>query len=689
MGKDTKKKFNNNPKTQRNTRSRPDSPVDEKSLEPPQKKTVTILNRPDSTETDNIDNTNVASGSQGNMEVDPAPLTENESTLTPVTPKLTTNMDEDQAHDPTENLVGKNSSSPNVLSFERIRDASSFYIYCAYETFLPGKPNKEKINHACEMFNGVNFLSFIGASVKQDLANKTLKIVRFGFSTSVDANNALRVKFPNMAELKLMPLERPTLFRFNPILAIKVTEIPISTSESVIRSTFAKFGNILRCSMITKNLWQQATISYDEGTDMTVFKDIKGQFILKDLVRVHPCSATTEEIQLRSKFALKLTNLPKDTSGQELETIAKAVNAMTWVVPKARSNYRNLQYAFVHFASEEDLFAAVNGDQIVLDNKRLIWTQPDTKLCAHCAAPGHDSRSCRKKRAAPQDRQTQNLYQRFKPAQFKNYSAPPKPIRPTFVRDDETVFDPKNPQSFANRTRQQIPPLNKPPTVPIHSKPPLIIKNNNNHNNKHNNNNVSSLDESIHANKSWSEQVEDNYLSPRQQRENHSAWEPSDATKIMLKLDALTETLAKIHTDLNFTIRRLDTVERHLNIFTLTPEKVVELNNANKGKNKADKADMETDESPYEEGADTSESKIVEYEGKIQWLAQENEELRLNNKQNIEKLNSALEAVARIQKVVYGKSGESLCTPIPQLNKPGAIWVNEDGTNSPHPDLFF
>ena len=104
----------------------------------------------------------------------------------------------------------------------------------------------------------------------------------------MDANNALRAKFPNMADLKLMPLERPTLFRFNPLLAIKVTEIPISTSESIIRSTFTKFGNILRCSVITKNLWQQATISFADDTDMAVFKDIKGQFILKDLVRVHP-----------------------------------------------------------------------------------------------------------------------------------------------------------------------------------------------------------------------------------------------------------------------------------------------------------------------------------------------------------------------------------------------------------------
>ena len=176
MGKVTQKKFNNNPKAQRNTRSRPDSPVDEKSQEPPQKKTVTVLNRSGSTDNENIENTNIASGSQSTMEVDPPLNTANESVSTLVHSKPVNTMDEDQAHDPTENLVGKNASSPNVLSFERIRDASSFYIYCTYETFLSRKSNKKKTNRACEMFNGVDFPSFIGASVKQDLVNKCLKL---------------------------------------------------------------------------------------------------------------------------------------------------------------------------------------------------------------------------------------------------------------------------------------------------------------------------------------------------------------------------------------------------------------------------------------------------------------------------------------------------------------------------------
>src|SRR5688572_26652033 len=99
------------------------------------------------------------------MEVDPSLATENESVPTLVTSKPTNIMDENQAHDLTKNLVGKNISLPNILSFEHIRDASSFYIYCDYETFLPGKSNKKKINHACEMFNSVNFSSFISASV--------------------------------------------------------------------------------------------------------------------------------------------------------------------------------------------------------------------------------------------------------------------------------------------------------------------------------------------------------------------------------------------------------------------------------------------------------------------------------------------------------------------------------------------
>jgi len=107
---------------------------------------------------------------------------------------------------------------------------------------------------------------------------------------------------------------------------------------------------------------------------------------------------------------LKLTNLPKDTNGHQLIPISKATKAIAFVIPKSKSNYRNLQYALFYFKNEQDLDAAKNGDTIYLDRKRLIWTDPNSKLCFICFVPGHQSDNCRKARKTPKDQQMQTLY---------------------------------------------------------------------------------------------------------------------------------------------------------------------------------------------------------------------------------------------------------------------------------------
>src|SRR4051812_30542358 len=205
-------------------------------------------------------------------------------------------MDEDQAFDASENMLNNKEVNKNTITFERIRDATTFYVYCAAESLLHNKSFREKTNKACELFNGAEYPSFIGASVKQDRLNKTLKIIRLGFTTRDDADRAMAAKFPDMDTISFKPLVAPSPFKFDPDLSIKVTEIPISTSEQIIRSTFARFGTIVRCSMMTKNLWQQATISYASQTDFSFFKINARIFVLKDMVRVYICSLTSDEI---------------------------------------------------------------------------------------------------------------------------------------------------------------------------------------------------------------------------------------------------------------------------------------------------------------------------------------------------------------------------------------------------------
>ena len=222
--------------------------------------------------------------------------------------------DNDQAYDASENMLS-NDTEKNITRFEREHDSPIFFAYCAAETFLPGKSNKEKTNAACDLFCGTEYLSFIGASVRNSPSDPTKKIVRIGFTTRGDAEKAITLKIPNMENDTFLPLIQTPIGKFTPQNSIKITEIPISVTDVNIRAVFSFFGKIIRCSMTTKNLWQQATVTYDDTTDMTQFDIIDSYFVLKDLVRIHKCTLTNEEVRAKSKFSLKLTNLPIDTNG--------------------------------------------------------------------------------------------------------------------------------------------------------------------------------------------------------------------------------------------------------------------------------------------------------------------------------------------------------------------------------------
>src|SRR3954453_2449739 len=85
----------------------------------------------------------------------------------------------------------------------------------------------------------------------------------------------------------------------------------------------------------------------------------------------------------------------------------------------------------------------------------------------------------------------------------------------------------------------------------------------------------------------------------------------SDTQKILNKLDVITDTLATLHNDLTFSMHRLDVVKKHFNIFTLTPKKAAEFNEANSSEHV-----MNTD-TIYESEVDVSDSKVTENEKQI------------------------------------------------------------------------
>src|SRR5215208_839743 len=106
--------------------------------------------------------------------------------------------------------------------------------------------------------------------------------------------------------------------------------------------------------METKNMWQQDTITFAENTDFKKLAACHGIFVLNDMVRVHRCDLPKKDILAKSKFSAKLAGLPRFTTGKQLLDIGHMVNALAWVTPKARFNYRNLQHVFFYFPSADD-----------------------------------------------------------------------------------------------------------------------------------------------------------------------------------------------------------------------------------------------------------------------------------------------------------------------------------------------
>ncbi|CAI2198508.1 16409_t:CDS:1, partial [Funneliformis geosporum] len=106
------------------------------------------------------------------------------------------------------------------------------------------------------------------------------------------------------------PLEIIPKHQFIPVQSIKVMEIPLDVTEYRIRTVFSKLGKIIRLTMDTKNLWQQATITYSADSNFDNIKKGHRLFVLNDMVKYHMCDLPKKDILAKSKFSAKLVGLP-------------------------------------------------------------------------------------------------------------------------------------------------------------------------------------------------------------------------------------------------------------------------------------------------------------------------------------------------------------------------------------------
>ena len=133
---------------------------------------------------------------------------------------------------------------------------------------------------------------------------------------------------------------------------VKVLDIPLNFTSADVTAALSHYGTVQSCRLHTKNSWQQPFVCFESEDSALKFYDEWGIIYLKHFLKVHPLNLPTEEWQKRSRFVLKLTELPSGTTIVDLLDIFDATNAKTIVIPKGIRAYQPRPYAYVSFESE-------------------------------------------------------------------------------------------------------------------------------------------------------------------------------------------------------------------------------------------------------------------------------------------------------------------------------------------------
>ncbi|PKC50266.1 hypothetical protein RhiirA1_486893 [Rhizophagus irregularis] len=92
--------------------------------------------------------------------------------------------------------------------------------------------------------------------------------------------------------------------------------IPEPPKGADVRAAFSNFGNIVKLSLVTKGLYQNAYIQFDSTVASTYFTENSwSHFIYEDAVRVLSLTLPKNERENRPLHCFKLTGLPRKDPG--------------------------------------------------------------------------------------------------------------------------------------------------------------------------------------------------------------------------------------------------------------------------------------------------------------------------------------------------------------------------------------
>src|SRR4051794_21722079 len=218
----------------------------------------------------------------------------NKEVNTPLVPVLSATMNIDDSSDPTENDIA---SDKDLFAFSKPQEI--FFAYCLLEKYRGTTPqNKiaDLVDQHC-----FDLQSYAGVTRGKFPDDPTKTILKIAFKDQQERDSFCKLQIPQLDGATFLPLVITRQAPYVPKLSIMMTEIPLDATELRLKKRFSKYGNITRIAMETRNLWQRATITFDENADFESLDKGDGIFLLNDMIRFYRNDALRSLIQERSK----------------------------------------------------------------------------------------------------------------------------------------------------------------------------------------------------------------------------------------------------------------------------------------------------------------------------------------------------------------------------------------------------
>ena len=227
---------------------------------------------------------------------------------------------------------------------------------------LPGATNDEKKNYAYNMIGSIPHMLSVVISKINDVG-----VIKVSYSVQESATAATQIPVSDSDTAHFEPINNLSASQIDNQYQLKIIGVPLDIDKPIFTSYLNKIGATKQIKFLTRGLYFHVHVTFASKDVSVQFQDKWSLTFGKHMFRIFPNDISTSERNLRSKFTLKLTNLPKGTTAFDLSAILEEVSAKTCFIPKKRDsrNYDKERFAIVQFASETALNQAVTFSYVL------------------------------------------------------------------------------------------------------------------------------------------------------------------------------------------------------------------------------------------------------------------------------------------------------------------------------------